>query len=70
MPPFRNVAYGLPPCPTCQMAMIVVDGYNLDLELKGFECLQCGHVEKPATSQVLKRRPAASCDLAIGKSAR
>ena len=59
MPPFRNVGYGLPPCPICRMAMIVVDGFNSDPEFKSFECLQCGHVEKPEASQVLRRRPAA-----------
>jgi hypothetical protein len=38
---------GHPPCPACDMGMIVVDGYELDPKRRTFECLRCGHVEYP-----------------------
>jgi hypothetical protein len=38
---------GHPPCPVCDMGMIVVDGYRLDFKNQTFECLRCGHVEYP-----------------------
>jgi hypothetical protein len=34
-----------PACPECQMHMIPIDGFNRDR--RTFECLRCGHVEKP-----------------------
>jgi hypothetical protein len=36
---------GHPPCPVCDMGMIVVDGYRLDFKNQTLECLRCGHVE-------------------------
>jgi Zn ribbon nucleic-acid-binding protein len=36
-----------PPCPECQVGMIVVDGFGLELEKQTVECLKCGHVERP-----------------------
>jgi hypothetical protein len=29
------------------MNMIVAKGFDLDRELQTFECLRCGHIEKP-----------------------
>jgi hypothetical protein len=54
-----NLVNGRPPCPECQMNMVAVAGFGLDPEQKTDECLQCGHVEKPAASHALKRRTAA-----------
>jgi Zn ribbon nucleic-acid-binding protein len=34
-------------CPKCEMGMIVVAGFGGEPELKTFECLRCGHIEKP-----------------------
>jgi hypothetical protein len=48
MPSFRNFANGRPSCPKCGIGM--VDGFGLDPERKTFECLQCGHVEKPGAN--------------------
>jgi hypothetical protein len=30
--------------------MIVAGGFGLDPEHKTFECLRCGHIEKPETT--------------------
>jgi hypothetical protein len=38
---------GHPPCPICDMGMIVVDCHKLDHERQTFECLRCGHVDQP-----------------------
>jgi hypothetical protein len=29
------------------MAMVTISGFGLDNERKTFECLRCGHIEKP-----------------------
>jgi hypothetical protein len=39
---------GRPSCPTCEMGMIVVGGFGLEIEDKTFECLRC--VAKPDTT--------------------
>jgi hypothetical protein len=39
---------GHPPCPKCDMGMIVVERYELAPECQTLECLRCGHVQKPA----------------------
>jgi ribosomal protein S27AE len=39
--PFR------PECPDCGMSMLVAKGFDLDRERQTFECLRCGHIEKP-----------------------
>jgi hypothetical protein len=31
------------------MSMVATGGFDLDSEHKTFECLQCGHIEKPVT---------------------
>jgi Zn ribbon nucleic-acid-binding protein len=36
-----------PECLDCGMNMIVAKGFDLDRELQTFECLRCGHIEKP-----------------------
>jgi hypothetical protein len=36
-----------PPYPECKMRMITVGGFGMDMDRKTFECLHCGHVEKP-----------------------
>lgn len=36
-----------PECSDCGMNMIVAKGFDLDRELQTFECLRCGHIEKP-----------------------
>jgi hypothetical protein len=36
-----------PECPDCAMNKIVAKGLNLDREAQSFECLRCGHIEKP-----------------------
>jgi hypothetical protein len=41
---------GCPNCPACEMRMIVAGGFGLDPEHKTFECLRCGHIEKPETT--------------------
>jgi transcription elongation factor Elf1 len=41
--------FGRPQCPKCDKSMLVTGGFDLDSEHKTFECLQCGHVEKPIT---------------------
>jgi predicted RNA-binding Zn-ribbon protein involved in translation (DUF1610 family) len=40
-----------PPCPECGMAMIMIQK-SIDAsgnEHGSFECLRCGHIEKPQT---------------------
>jgi uncharacterized paraquat-inducible protein A len=37
-----------PPCPKCDMGMVVTNGYNLDWRHQTFECLRCGHIDLPA----------------------
>jgi len=41
--------FGRPQCPKCSMSMVATGGFDLDSEHKTFECLQCGHIEKPVT---------------------
>jgi len=36
-----------PECPECGMNMIVAKGFDMDREGQSFECLRCGHIEKP-----------------------
>jgi hypothetical protein len=49
--PRQQIAYvANPPCPICQTTMIVTDGFGEESQQKTFECLQCGHVEKPKAS--------------------
>jgi hypothetical protein len=43
----KNPPNGHTPCPTCDMGMIVVDGYGQDPERQTFECLRCGHIDRP-----------------------
>jgi hypothetical protein len=38
---------GHPPCPVCDMGMIVVDGYKLHRERQTIECLRRGHIDLP-----------------------
>jgi predicted RNA-binding Zn-ribbon protein involved in translation (DUF1610 family) len=37
-----------PPCPECGMNMVVVGDCRLDRKNQTFECLRCGHVDRPA----------------------
>jgi ribosomal protein S27AE len=32
-------------CPKCEMSMIIVEGFHS--ERQKFECLRCGHIERP-----------------------
>jgi hypothetical protein len=50
MPITHRLSYERPPCPKCQMGMIVVDGFKADFERRTFECLKCGHLEAPEKS--------------------
>jgi hypothetical protein len=36
-----------PDCPDFGLSMIVAKGFDLDREGQTFECLRCGHIEKP-----------------------
>lgn len=36
-----------PECPDCAMNMIVAKGLDFDRGGQTFECLRCGHIEKP-----------------------
>jgi hypothetical protein len=36
-----------PRCPECQMRMMPVEGLNRDPDRRTFECLRCGHLERP-----------------------
>jgi 23S rRNA C2498 (ribose-2'-O)-methylase RlmM len=47
MPKLFLLKDGPPACPQCNMRMIVVDGYKLEPKRQTFECLRCGHIEKP-----------------------
>ena len=47
--PFRQI------CPTCDMSMIVVAGFDREPDKQTHECLRCGHVELPAVRQPLRR---------------
>jgi hypothetical protein len=44
---FRVQANGMARCVKCDMRMVVAAGFDLEPEQMTFECLQCGHVEKP-----------------------
>ena len=37
-----------PPCPECEMNMIVVSDFDRDPDKMTFECLRCGHIKKPS----------------------
>lgn len=43
-----------PPCPECEMNMIVVSDFDRDPDKMTFECLRCGHIKKPSKNA---RRP-------------
>jgi|HubBroStandDraft_2_1064218.scaffolds.fasta_scaffold83202_2 hypothetical protein len=53
----KNPPLGHPPCPVCDMGMIVTDGFKRDRERQIFECLRCGHIDGP-TAKILRKQAA------------
>jgi Zn ribbon nucleic-acid-binding protein len=51
----KNSPHGHPPCPVCEMRMLVTDGFKLDRERQTLECLRCGHVDRPGAKIVHKQ---------------
>jgi hypothetical protein len=54
--PSLKLLFRTRPCPVCRMRMIVVDGFGEEPEQKTFECLQCGHIEKPEALDQKRRK--------------
>jgi hypothetical protein len=44
------IRYGHPPCPVCDMGMIRIAGASGEPDKQTFECLRCGHIEKPGVT--------------------